>query len=685
VAFDELFQPIAVGGIEIANRLFVSAHNTQFTEPGPGPYEDWSVLGDRAVHYHATRAAGGFGLITIGQTQVHPQSGPERPAAYTDAAGAVFARIAGACHEHGTKVFVQLNQNGPEKSSSGPDSWEPAWAPTSLATGEPQAHGEMSKEMDDADLAALVAGFVRSAGIARTAGMDGVEIHAAHPHLLGLWLTPGRNRRRDGHGGSLRNRARLVLEVLRAVRDACPRPFVVGVRTNGAWTVPGGQTLDEGVEIARLIRATGDADFLNVSGWPGIGSIGSPLGAMIPWARAVKQAVPDLPVMGIGRVVEPGQAAAIVAAGDADLVGMTRASIADPFLPAKARAGRAADVRRCVGAGQGCLMRNTDRHPLTCTQNPTVGREQEGTYETIGPAAVARPVLVVGGGPAGLEAAVVAAMRGHAVTLVERAGELGGQLRCIASVQRRREFLHVLGWRATQLERLGVDVRLGTDATVELVRAFAAGAGEAGAGEAGAAAGRPAVVLATGSIPAPDGWYAARPDLDSIPGCDRPHVFGVRDALAGAVDGARHVVVVDGRGYYQSSDVVEYLAARGQRVSAVSSTGAFAEGLERNDRPSFVAAARRGGVEFHAWCVVDTIDADAVRLTDTLSGSPVALDAVDAVVLSLGDRVDDALWHALIGDGRIGDGLDVYRIGDCVAPRGVEHALFEGHRLARQL
>ena len=163
MAFDELFAPIAVGGIEIANRLFVSAHNTQFVDVGPGPYDEWSVLSERAVHYHATRAAGGFGLITIGQTQVHPQSGPERPAAYNAAAEAVFTRIADACHAHGTKVFVQLNQNGPEKSSSGPDSWEPAWAPTSLATGEPQAHGEMSKEMDAADLRALVAGFVESA------------------------------------------------------------------------------------------------------------------------------------------------------------------------------------------------------------------------------------------------------------------------------------------------------------------------------------------------------------------------------------------------------------------------------------------------------------------------------------------------------------------------------------------
>jgi 2,4-dienoyl-CoA reductase-like NADH-dependent reductase (Old Yellow Enzyme family)/thioredoxin reductase len=658
--FPHIFRPLTIGSVTVANRLFVSAHNTQFVEDDPTGNHRWSVLGDRARAYYEDRAKGGFGLQVIGQTQVHPQAGTDRPSSYGAAATASYRAIAAACHRHGSVVFVQLNHNGRERGSSGPDSWAPLWSASSIPAG----HGEMTKAMDADDIRALVAGFAAAARLCRDAGVDGVEVHAAHPHMLGEWLTPAFNHRVDEYGGSVGKRVRIVTEIVAAVRQACGADFVVGVRINGAWTMPGGQTLDEGVEIATTLAATGQIDFLDVSGVPTIGSIGTPFAGIVPWAEAVKRAVPGLPVFGVGRVVRPEQAEEILARGGVDMIGMTRASIADPELPAKARAGRAADVRVCIGAGQGCLMRNRDRRPLTCQQNPAVGREAEWGIGTLVPAARARRVVVVGGGPAGLEAAVVAATRGHQVTLFEQRTTLGGQVRLITRNARRAEFAQVVDVRAAQLARLGVDVRLGVEATVAAV-----------AGE------RPdEVIVATGSRPRRDGWYAPTPHLVAVPGFDRPHVVTTWAALDGACDRAAHVAVIDAHGYHHTADVVEYLAAIGVRTTAIGAGALFAPGVDDHDRPDLSRALRAGPVELVTHAVVEAIDADAVVLRDVLRDRPRVVSDVDAVVLSIGQDPVDALFHAL--DGTVPSRR---RIGDCVTPRGIEHALFEGHGAGREV
>ncbi len=661
--FPHVFQPLRIGRITVRNRLFVSAHNTELVQRDPEGLHRWSVLGDRAVAYNAERARGGFGLVMVGQTQVHPQSGIDRPAAYRPEAQRFFAQMADECHAYGTPVIVQLNQNGPERGNTGPDHWEPMWGPSATAPGGAAAHGEMCKAMDRDDVRSLVEAYGVAARNVQESGVDGVEVHVAHPHLYGLWMTPAFNKRTDEYGGSLENRLRIVVESLASVRRACGRDFVVGVRVNGAWTMPGGQTVEEGVEIARLLAETGDVDFVNVSGWPGIGSIGSSLGFMMPWAHAVKQAVAAIPVFGIGRIVRPEQAEVALAAGHADMIGMTRAGIADPELPNKAREGRVDSIRLCVGAGQGCLTRTLAARPMTCTQNPAVGLERTWGIGTLTPAAAPRRVLVVGAGPAGLEAALVAAQRGHTVTLVERESELGGQVQLIGRVARRREFLDVVLWRMRELDRLGVSVEVDTEVTVDEV----------------ARRGVDVVVVATGSTPRTCGWYPAMPHLDSIPGSDAAPLLSTWDVLEGRADGRAHVVVIDATAYHQSGDALEYLAARGIRTDAVTHAPLVAAGIEPNDRPDFDAALR-GRIGFHLSSVVEQLGPDFVELRSLLTGERSRLDGVDAVVPSIGNDVVDSLYHALRDAG-----VEVHRIGDCVAPRGVEHALHEAHALARAL
>jgi 2,4-dienoyl-CoA reductase-like NADH-dependent reductase (Old Yellow Enzyme family) len=668
--FDRCFAPLRIGGVQVANRLFVTAHHTAFVTDVREDGSESSFLDGRAVDYVEERAKGGFGLLIVGQTQVHPRSGRHRPAAYGSRAAAMFGAMADRCHRHGSRVFVQLNQNGSEQIWTGPDNWEPAWGPSATATLDPNSRGEMCKEMDLAEIDALIEAFASAAASVAAVGVDGVEIHAAHPHLLGQWLVPAYNKRTDDYGGSLDNRLRLVLRVIDAVRGACPRPFTVGLRINGAWSMPGGQTLEQGVAIAVTAAETGQLDFLDVSGWPGIGTIGSPLGALLPSAAAVRQAVraqgSGLPVFGVGRVIDPSHAETALRAGQADMIGMTRASIADPFLPAKARSGRADDIRRCVGAGQGCLMRNAGGRPITCTQNPAVGRERMWGEGSLEPTDRPRPVVIVGGGVAGMEAAWVAAARGHSVTLLEASDRLGGQVNLITAVARRREMGEVVAWRARTLAKLGVDVRLNSPATFDGLLSLLPPEAVA--------------VIATGSRPRRVGWYAATPHLPAIPGSDAPFVFTVWDVLQGRLEGRERVAVVDGCTYYQSSDPVEYLATRGVQVEAIATTASFAEGLERNDRPAFVAVAGDAGVRFHVGKIVTRVEAGRVVMRDTFTGDVESIDGLDAVVLSIGNDVVDRLYHELVAAGR-----EAHRAGDCLTPRGIEHALFEAHRLARVL
>ena len=672
-----LFDPLTIGSVTVANRIMTTAISHDLWRFDPEGYHQWNMLGSRAMHFYAERARGGFGLLTAGQAMVHKSCGTNRPAAYLPQCVDEYRPITDAIHEHGAKVFMQLNHNGRGRIS-GTDDWDPVITVKPGPSFYPGAGGELTKEIDRSEMREIQQGWALSACHMQQAGFDGVEIQAAHSYLISEFLTPAFNQRSDEYGGSLANRMRFLREVLTEVRAAVDdRSFAVGIRLNSEWRIANGFTIEDAIEVASTLSSAGLIDFVNVSAWgyelslaPG----GTPKAPLAPSAARIRAGLDHdrTKVFVVGRIVDPDDAERIIATGQADMVALARQSIAEPEWPNKIRTGRVDEIVTCIGASQGCIGRHYQHLPITCTQNPTVGREAEWGIARFSRAAVAKRTLVIGGGPAGLEAAVIAARRGHDVTLHEASAQLGGQINFIVKSPRRTEFAQVIRAREVQLAKLGVHVRLAE--TVDAAQIIAT---------------RPDVVIvATGSAPISaramprDYRSMSAPDPITLPGADRSHVADAWQTLEGALDHCRHVVVFDNVGYYQSSDPVEYLVNRGIRVTGIATLGQFAIDMLYNDRPWFLEHIRDKFVAFHPFSHLTSIGRDFVEAHNNEVGRAFRIDEVDGVVLSIGSVPRNELFYELEA---ANGGFELYRIGDCVTPRRVEHAVFEGHRVGRAL
>ncbi|MGH3758222.1 FAD-dependent oxidoreductase [Actinophytocola sp.] len=647
--FPNLLSPTEIGPVDLANRVVMLPMGLRFTRSG--------TVTDDDVAFYRARAAAGVGLIVMGGTVAHPGSvgrGHGQREAFRPDNVPAFARLADEVHRHHTKLFGQLLHVGDEWLG---DSEFPPVAPSALrrsAANHPP-HALTADEIDD-----IVDGFATSAENLLAAGFDGIELHAAHGYLIGQFLSPARNRRTDRYGGSAAARATFAIEIAEAVRSRCGGSFALGVRLSGTEEIPDGIDLDESTATARILAATGMFDYVSVAvGVRGayVKDMSHPRAAWGGLARAIRDAS-GLPVIASQRITRPRDAEAILANGDADLIGMARQLIADPAWVHKVRSGHVDRILPCVGCLQDC---RSNPGGVTCMHNPVSGRELD--LGTASPARGQRTVTVVGGGPAGLETARICAERGHDVVLYERAATLGGQVALASRAPHRNELAGVIGFRSAELARLGVEVRLGVTVTAATI----------------AADGPDAVVVATGAEPAPV----------TVPVADGARVLDVwtllGDVTRSDLRGRPAVVVDDGSGRWEAYNAAEFLAERGAAVTLVTPATAVGAGLPVESLPPLLRRLHAHGVEFAVMTAVSRIEERCVHTVDAFAepGRP-----------SRAARSRPAHITVVAGPSRSVDRLfvelrrqrtAVYAVGDCVAPRRISHAVLEGHRVAAQL
>jgi len=646
--FPTLFSPLSIKTLTLRNRIASTPHSDGMAEDG--------LVTERLIAYFQAKAVGGAGLV-MGPAggAVHATS-PTRAGGlelYRLDAAAGLARLAQTVHAAGAAYIPQLTHWG-RRGASG-DRPDPLLAPSAIP--EPVS-GENPRELGEREIADIVAGYAESARRVEAAGADGVDIVAFANHLPDQFWSPLSNHRHDRYGGSLENRMRFSLEVLSAIRGAVGRGFVVGMRISGDELIHGGLGPRELQEIAAHIARSGLLDYLSVSGGAGMTPWAQaavvpghwwPQGCYAGYAKAMREIAGGLPILYAGRVVRPEMAERLLADGACDIVAMTRGILADPELPNKARDGRLGEIRHCVGANV-CIGRRYGHYqPVACVYNPSAGRERE--MEPLVPAR-ARRIVVVGGGPAGLEVARVAAERGHRVVLFEATSELGGHILLEAAVPHRHELRGMPDYYRRQLARLGVDACLETRATAESVLAE-----------------RPdAVVVATGSrSPLPD------LRLDGLP------VMSADEVLAGRrVDG--RVLVWDDDGRFRGPGAALLLARHGARVEIVTPELHVGIKLDPSNIVPFYRHLFEAGIALTPNHEVSGGAAKSLRLRNVFTRQEIERTPVDALVFSPLRRIpDDALYHALAGT------VETHLVGDASAARPTEKVILEAALLARRL
>ncbi len=675
---DPLLQPYKLKHLTLKNRIFSTAHEPSYTEDGL-PKERYRL-------YHREKARGGMGMSMIGGSAI---VAPDSPAAFgnirlwDDEVVPWLKAIADELHDHDCAMMIQITHLGRRTNWNRGD-WLPVLAPS--AVREP-AHRAFPKVMEDFDIARVIRAYADAAERVKAAGLDGLEIEA-YGHLFDAFWSPITNQRDDEWGGSLDNRLRFSFRVIEAIRDRVGPDFLFGLRMVCDEDRPKGIDKAEGIEIARRMVGSGSIDFINVirgsiDSDNGLADVIPNMGAKsaphLDFAAEVKRAT-GFPTFHAARINDVATARHAVATGRLDLVGMTRAHIADPHITAKIIAGKEQQIRPCVGAGY-CVDGIYEIGNAACIHNPATGREAL-VPQVLSPAAKARRVVVVGAGPAGLEAARVAGERGHQVTLFEAQAQAGGQLRLAAQLQRRREIIGIVDWRVAECERLGVELRFNTLAEADDVLALAPDI----------------VIVATGGLPNTS-FLEAGQDL----------VTTTWDILSGQVAPAAEVLLYDDNGSQPGMTCAEFLAAKGAKFEIVTPERTLAPDVGGTNYPIYFRAISKAGakvtllerltaVRRQGNGLVATFWNEYSRSSSERSTPQVVVEhgtlpldelyfALKPLSTNLGETDQDALRaaqpQALVRNPA--GAFQLFRVGDAVASRNVHAGIYESLRLLMNL
>jgi 2,4-dienoyl-CoA reductase-like NADH-dependent reductase (Old Yellow Enzyme family) len=654
--FPRLFSPLKIRSRTLRNRVVFGAHTSNMAENG--------VPTERHIGYYKERAIGGAGMIVVEPMPVHAAAvltrGNFRHS--DDSVIPHFAKLVSAIKDNGAVAIQQLYHIGAHGDSD--LSFHPHWSPSGL----PSYHdSDGSHAMTDVEIWETIDGFVQAARRCQKAGFDGVEVWAAYLGMVDQFWTPWSNRREDQWGGSLENRTRMSREILIRIREACGPDFIIGLAISDEW--------DQTVALQRgeLAEIIGYHDELGLFDYVTCGSGGYldfykliptflyPEKLGVDLAAAMKKVVKNAVVIAESHIRTPENAETVLGEGAADLVSIVRGQIADPYLAAKAAADRPEDVRGCISCNQMCWGRRSRDYWISCLINPSVGREFEWGGDRFEKALASKRILVVGGGPAGLEAARVAAERGHIVTLVEASSRLGGNFRLAGNQPRRAQIIDLLDWYERQLDKLGVDVRLNVYMEAEEVVAH----------------GADRVILATGSMPTETGFQKALPSIDVLPGIERGGVWSIEAVMARQAKLGKRVLILDEAGGWRGCGTAWKLAEDGHEVVILSPDAMIGKELVRTAADAQLRRVlAKLGVRWKLEVSVLEWHGDGVTLLEHTTGQRSFVEGESLVTATTNVAADWlARELALIG-------YPVVNVGDCAAPRQAPYAFFEGRKAA---